>query len=214
MANGVSPVAVPGKSAGEVFIPALGKTFRQVELREDDVIDSVQVVSGTIQDDKTYILFRDIQNKSGQHTSIGTTKRLNSNDEAAIFRIGIHMREAHGNTVPILNDYKKIVGNGYLDLKFNRRVVTQGPVIKYQSGYGLGGYSFESGATAVSIGVPSAGAAPTLFVPQQLTDTDDINGELKFPAASWITGYANAVLAGDVIVTCLLHGIIKSPLGA
>ena len=208
-----SNIAVPGKAPGEVFIPALGKSFRQVELREDDVIDSIETGTGTINAGTEYVLFRDIDNKNEQHTNLGSSKRIASGDEVAVFRIGVHLREAQGNTLPAFSDYRKVVGNAVLDLKFNRRLITNGPVIKYPSGYGMGGYSDETGATAVSIGVPSAAAAPTLFVPQQLTDTDDLNGKIQFKDAAWLTSYAAPSLAGRLVVTCFLHGVMKAPLG-
>lgn len=208
-----SAIAVPGKNPGEVYIPALGKSFRQVELREDDVIDSIETGTSTINAGTEYVVFRDIDNKNEQHTNLGSSKRIASGDEVAVFRIGVHLREAQGNTLPVFNDYRKILGNAVLDLKFNRRLITNGPLIKYPSGYGVGGFSDETGATAVSIGVPSSAAAPTLFVPQQLTDTDDLNGKIQFKDAAWLTSYALPVLAGRVVMTVFLHGVMKAPLG-
>mgnify|MGYP001579592173 CR=1 FL=1 len=208
-----SAIAVPGKNPGEVYIPALGKSFRQVELREDDVIDSIETGTSTINAGTEYTVFRDIDNKNEQHSNMGSSKRIASGDEVAVFRIGVHLREAQGNTLPVFNDYRKVLGNAILDLKFNRRLITNGPLIKYPSGYGVGGFSDETGATAISIGVPSSAAAPTLFVPQQLTDTDDLNGKIQFKDAAWLTSYALPVLAGRVVVTVFLHGVMKAPLG-
>lgn len=208
-----SNIAVPGKEPGEVFIPALGKSFRQVELREDDVLDTIMVASGSISAGTEYVVFRDIDNKNEQHVSLGSQKRIPSGDEVAVFRVGVHPREAHGNTLPIFSDYRKIIGNAQLELKFNRRVITSGPIVKFSSGYGVGGFSGESSATAVSIGVPSAAGAPTLFVPQQLKDNDDLNGKIRFPDAAWITSYAVPVMTGAVGVSVFLHGVMKAPLG-
>lgn len=208
-----SNVAVPGASPGEVFIPALGKSFKQVELREDDIFDTIETDTGAVGAGTEYVVFRDITNKNEQHTSLQASRRIPSGDEAAIFRVGVHIREAIGNTLPAFNDYRKVVGNGQLELKFNRRLITSGPLVKYPSGYGMAGYSDETGATAVSIGVPSAAAAPTLFVPQQLKDDDDLNGKIRFPNATWATGYAVPTLAGRAYVTLFLHGVMKAPLG-
>lgn len=206
-------VAVPGKAPGEVYIPALGKSFKQVELREDDIYDTVEIASGSISAGTEAIFFRDLTNKNEQHTSLGASKRIQSGDEAAIFRVGVHFREAIGNTLPAFNDYRKLVGNAQLEVKFNRRLITTGPVVKYPSGYGMGGFSDETGATAVSLGIPSAAAAPTLFVPQQLNDTDDLGGKLRFPDAAWTTSYGVPVLAGRAYPTLFLHGVMKAPLG-
>lgn len=211
MAN--MPVAIPGKDPGEVIIPALGRSFKQIELREDDIYDTVEVASGSLTAGTELILFRDLTNKNEQHTSLKASRRIPSGDEAAVFRVGVYPRGAVGNSVPVFADLKKITENAVLDLSFNRRMVTQGPALKYQSGYGIGGSSTESGATGFAIGVPSAAAAPTLFVPQQLKDDDDINGKLRFPGGSWTTSYAVPVLAGNNAVTVFLHAVIKSPLG-
>ena len=206
-------IAVPGKEAGEVFIPALGRSFKQVELREDDIYDSVERVSGAIAAGTELQLFQNLDNKNEQHTSLNTPRRIQAGDEAAIFRVGVHLREAIGNTLTAFNDYRKYVAAAQLDLKFNRRQVTSGPLIKYPTGYGLAGFSDENAATAVSIGVPSAAAAPTLFVPQQLKDNDDLNGKIRFPAADWLTSYAVPTLGTAVVATVYLHGVMKAPLG-
>lgn len=207
MAN--MPVAVPGKEPGEVIIPALGRSFKQIELREDDIFDTVQQGSGSIAAGTELVLFRDLSDKNEQHTSLKASRKLPAGDEAAIFRVGVHVRQALGNDVPTTSDHMKIYENGVLDLKFNRRQVTFGPLLKYQSGYGLAGNA--SGTT--SNGVPSAAAAPTLFVPQQLNDSDDINGLLKFPGGAWITSYTAPSLGARNIITAFMHSVIKSPLG-
>lgn len=209
----MAAIAIPTKNPGEVYIPALGKAFQQIELREDDHYDTVEVASGSLAAGTEYFWFRDTTNKNEQHISIPTPKRIQSGDEVAVFRIGIHPREAQGNTLPIFNDYRKVIGNAHVELKFNRRVITTGPIVKYPSGYGVGGLSDESSATAVSIGVPSVAAAPTLFVPQQLKDDDDLAGKLRFPGAAWLTSYGVAVMTGTTAWTMLLHGVMKAPLG-
>jgi hypothetical protein len=213
-----SNIAVPGKNPGEVYIPALNKSFKQVELREDDHFDTVQMPAGAVAAGTELTLFRDLTDKSEQHTTLQTSRRIQSGDEAAIFRIGVELPCAIGNTLPSYNDMRKVVGNAQLELIFNRRTITTGPVIKYPAGYGIGGFSDETGATAFSIGVPSVAASPTLFVPQQLKDDDDIKGKIRFPSAAWITAAASAayvapVLAGSMLVRVFLHGVMKAPLG-
>lgn len=208
-----SNIAVPGKDPGEVFIPALGKTFKQVELREDDVYDTVETGTSTINTGTELVVFRDLTNKNEQHTNLNTARRIQAGDEVAVFRVGVHPREATGNTLPAFDDYRKVIGNAQLELKFNRRLITSGPLIKYPSGYGMSGISDASGATGVSIGVPSVAAAPTLFVPQQLKDDDDLNAKIRFPDAAWATSYGAPVLSGRLLLSVFLHGVMKAPLG-
>lgn len=212
----MNQIAVPTKNPGELFIPALGKTFQQVELREDDIYDTVQLKAGAIAAGTEYEFFRDIEQKYEQHSNVPQARRIAAGDEVALFRIGLHPREAQGNVLPNSADIKKVFGNAHLLLKFNRRVITDGPAIKYPSGLGLSGSSNEVAAAGLqftSVGVPSVAAAPTLFVPQQLKDNDDITAKLRFPNAAWAAGYVVPATADDLLVTLFLHGVIKSPLG-
>lgn len=205
-------IAVPTNKPGEVYIPALGKTFQQIELREDDVYDTI-LLTAALQSNLIYTFWRDIQNKDLEDCNLPNPSRIQSGDEVAIFRIGLHMRESVGNTLPAFNDYRKVVGAAHLEVVFNRRPITNGPIIKYPSGLGMGGFSDETGATAVSIGVPSIAASPTLFVPQQLKDDDDVKSKLKFLPSDWISGYVGPTLSTNIRVTLFLHGVMKNPLG-
>lgn len=212
-------IAVPTDRPGELYIPALGKKFQQVELREDDVFDTVQLASGAIAKGAEYEFFRDIQNKNEQHTNIPQSRRIQAGDEVAVFRIGLYPRNRVGATAALATDIMQVVENAHFILKFNRRIVTDGPALKYPTGYGMSGFSDLGAATpgnqAVSIGVPSVAAAPTLFVPQQLRDNDDIVCKLRFPDAAWVAGYDAPTLASvdGVLVSAFLRGVIKSPLG-
>lgn len=205
-----NPIAVPLKN-GDFFIPALGRSFKPLEIREDDYYDTVRQASGSVTAGTELKWFDSLADKNDQHKNINQAARIPANHEAAIFRVGVHPRGAHGNTQVVFNDIQKMIENGYLLLKFNRRTITEGPLVKYQSGYGLGGYSDATGATAVSIGVPSAAAAPVLFSPQQLVSGNDLTASLFYKSAAWISGYAVPSLAGDITLTLFLHGIIKAP---
>jgi len=210
-------IAVPTGKAGELFIPALGKSFMQVELREDDVYDTVQI-GGSIAAGTEYEFFRDIQNTNEQHTNVPQSRRIQAGDEVAVFRIGLHPRGTLGATHALTLDIKQVVESGQLTLQFNRRIITSGPAVKYPSGYGLSGFSNETaaaGINAISIGVPSVAAAPTLFVPQQLRDNDDIICKLRFPGAAWASSYSPPSIAAlpGLSMTVFLRGVIKSPLG-
>lgn len=215
----MNQIAVPTGNPGELFIPALGKKFQQVELREDDVYDTVQVQTGAITAGTELEFFRDIQNKNEQHTNLPQSRRIQAGDEVAVFRIGLYPRNKVGATHSSTSDIAQIVDNGHFVLKFNRRVISDGPALKFPSGYGLSGASdlgaVSAGNQFVSLGVPSVAAAPTLFVPQQLKDNDDIICKLRFPAASWVTGYNDPTLASadGVLMSAFLRGVIKSPLG-
>lgn len=214
MAQGMPPLAVPGKEPGEILIPMLGRSFKQIELREDDIFDTVQIASGSVASTKLE-LFDVVADKNLQHKSFSQAHKLPAGDEAAVFRVGIHVRATNGNVVQSAADFKKIYESGALTLLFNRRLITEGPLLKYQSGYGVYGSSMETGVNSnvMSNGVPSAAAAPTLFVPQQLTDKDDVKGNIEFPTAAWVTSYTAASLDARNLISIFLRSVIKSPLG-
>jgi hypothetical protein len=219
-----TPIAIPTGKPGELLIPALGRTFQQVELREDDVYDTIAIPAGNITAGTEFEVFRDINQKFEQHTNLPQSRRIASGDEVAVYRVGVHPREAHGNVNPAFTTYRQVLANGLLDLKFNRRVISAGPLVKYPTGYGISGFSNETAAAGIasaSIGVPSVAAAPTLFVPQQLKDDDDIICKIRFPDAQWLAQTAGGlgtytvpvVGTGGLLLTVFLRGVIKSPLG-
>ncbi len=208
-------VAVPTSNPGELYIPALGQYIQQVELREDDVFDTIQLVAGAINAGTKQQFFQNLQDKNEQHTNMPQPRRIAAGDEVAVYRIGLQTRDAAGNVTPAPGDVRKVFGNARLQVKFNKRVIADGPAIKYPSGYGLSG-SLDASAAAdgvLSNGVPSVAASPTLFVPQQLTTADDIYAILDFPDAAWVTGYAVPTTTALMLLTLYLRGVIKSPLG-
>jgi hypothetical protein len=215
----MQPIAVPTDKAGELYIPALGKKFMQVELREDDVYDTIQIPNGGIAAGAEFVLFRDIQNKNEQHTNLPQSAKIASGDEVAVFRVGLYPRNKVGATHTPSTDILQVIEGSHFIVQFNRRIITSGPAVKYPSGYGVSGFSdvgaAAAGNQALSVGVPSVAAAPTLFVPQQLKGDDDIRAMVRFPAATWVSGYDAPSLTGTdgLLLTAYLHGVIKSPLG-
>jgi hypothetical protein len=214
-------VQATGK-AGELFIPALGRTIRQVEWREDDIYDTV-VVTGAAQTPGTsYDFFStNLDTKRGQHSNVRTQRRIASDNELVMFRAGLHPRGYMGNALAVFADIHKVAENAIFRLLLGDRLVTEGPMIKYQSGYGLSGFSGAATTVAattinnspVSVGVPSQAAAPVLLVPQEINSQDELNGSLRFESAAWVSGYADTTPSAIVGVSCFLHGFIKKPLG-
>ena len=66
----------PTDKAGEFVIPALGKTVKLVEWREDDFYDSISFIAGLIAAGTSHEFFRDITNKNTQHCNITTPRRI------------------------------------------------------------------------------------------------------------------------------------------
>ncbi|HYE89983.1 MAG TPA: hypothetical protein VEA38_03140 [Terriglobales bacterium] len=209
MANGGVIVTGPGV----ITVPALGKSFKLTESREDDVFDSVTQASGSVSAGTSLELFRDLGNKFLQHTNLKTPRRINAESEMALTRIGVHVAQAIGNTMVSDDDIIKILHTGTLTFKINDRLVTEGPLMKYQAGVGAAGQTNRTDTGVVTNGVASQAAAPNLLVPQPISDKDDLNGTVDFKNATWISGYTAPSLDGTNVISCLLHGIIKAPLG-
>ena len=214
MANGI-PFAQPTGKPGELFFPALGKTIKLVEWREGDFYDSVTQASGAISAGTSIELFRDLANKNIQHANLRTARRIPANSEFIMNRIGLVIAQAFSDTVPVYSDIAKAAYAGSLTFKINDRLVSEGPLVVYQSGYGLSGNTTANNTSIVTTGVPSAAAAPQLLVAQNVSEDDDLQGTVDFKNDIWITASSvMPTLAGRLVFTCFLHGFIKKAQGS
>lgn len=217
-----APVAVPTQNPGELYIPALGKTIQQIEWREDDLYDTVAQPSGLITAGAELDLFINLQGKQLQHTNLKKQSSIPANNQVVVSRIGVHINQALGNTLPTDNDIIAMAHAGVLQFAVNGRLITQRPLHTYQSGYGMTGSTTRNATGVVTTGVPSAAAAPSLYVAQPVTDNDDITGSVTFPQINWLTTNTDGAIVGTtlpspataVAMTCFLHGIIRKPQGA
>lgn len=213
-----TPIVQPTGKPGELNIPALGKTIRQVEWREDDIYDTVLVTAAAQTPGTSYDFFAvNLDTKKPQHANVRNLRRIASDNELVMFRIGLHPRGYVGNAEGAFADIKKVAENGIFKFSLGDRLVAEGPAIKFQSGYGLGGFAATTANNttqgAISFGVPSAAAAPVLLVPQEITSADELNGSLRFESAAWVSGYVDTTPGAVVGMSCFLHGFIKKPLG-
>lgn len=220
----MAAIAQAGRSAGTLFIPALGKEIKLVEWREDDFYDTV--VTGDVSAAAALVaagtsleFFRDLASKNLQHTNLRTARRIPAGSEFIMSRIGVLPNQGFGNVVP---DPSTVVKHAYaatLTFKINDRLVSEGPLYKYQSGYGVTG-SFTStlaaGASAegglATIGVPSAAAAPNLMVAQPVMDDDDLVATIDYRGVAWAVGAVMPTVK-CIGITLSLHGFIKKPQG-
>jgi hypothetical protein len=209
-----SPVAVPTGEAGELFIPALGKKIKQVEWREDDFYDTVQTDAVTPTAGSQLEFFRDLSNKNLQHTNLKTQRRIPAGSEFILTRIGIVPCQALANTLLTDADIVKLAYAATLTFKINDRLISEGPVVKYQSGMGVTGSTTRTDTGVVTIGLPSAAAAPNLLVAQTIKDDDDLVATLEFKNNSWINGGSTMpTFSTRPGVILMLHGLIKKPQG-
>lgn len=208
-------IAMPTGKAGELFIPALGRTIQQVEWREDDIFDHAQQTVLAVTAGSKLKFFKDLQHKNLQHCNITTQSKIPSQSEMVAFRIGVHIAQAFGDNLVSDADTIKFAHAAYLTFKLGDRLVMQGPVLKLQTGYGVTGSTTRNNTGVVTLGVPSAAAAPNLLVAQSITDKDDLNVEIIFDNTAWLTdGASMPTFASKVVAGVFVHGLIKKPLGA
>lgn len=217
MSNGI-PLVVATEKTGMFKIPALGnKEFQLTQWREDDFYDTVQQVLAAPMTAGTILtLFRDVQNKSKQHCNLVNPSRLPSGSQMVLNRVGLLINQAFGNQLASSADILKLAYAGAFTFTLNQdRIVAQGPLVKFQSGYGVTGAVTDTTSNSFTTGVPSAASAPQLLVALPVEPTDDLGGELRFDGASWATGFAMPTLTSTygVGITCFLHGLIKRPVG-
>lgn len=208
-------VAIPIKDKpGHLFIPSLNQTISQNELKQDDLYDTVEFVSGSQAAGTEQTLFDNRTNKKLQHTNLKRDNQIGSHQELAILRVGASVTQALGNTVVSGQDIKKAAWGAYLQLEVNERRVAEGPLAKFGSGYGAAGSTSENDESVVTIGVASVAASPLLLVPQPVNDNDQLTGKVVFGGRGWVTNAAQPSLATDLGVSIFLHGVFKIPVGA
>ena len=206
----MSVIPVPGKP-GHLFVPSTGKTVIQTEIREDDFFDSVEFASGSQSAGTSQDVFKDQSSKKSVDTNLTTTRRIPANNRFMMSRVGVHVRQINGNTQVLGADILKAYECLSMDFKLNQRLVTEGPLLKYQSGYGVIG-SFNNSGT---LGVASQAAAPRLKQAQPVSDEDDLNVIIESKARSWlaVAGDQTPTFAGNVVVSVYARGDIEKPLG-
>lgn len=210
----MADVIVPTGNAGEFEIPSLGKKIKLVEWREDSFYDTVQLDALAPAAGSSLEFFRDLANKNLQHTNLKTVRRIPSNTEFIMTRIGVVPNQALGNVLPTDEDVIKLAYAASLTMKLNDRLIVEGPLYKFQSGLGVAGSTTRNATGIVTMGVASAGAAPSLLVAQSVKDTDDLVATLDHRNTAWLATTSLPTYTVRMGVTLDLHGLIKKPQGA
>ncbi len=203
-----------------------GKVINISEYREDDKYDTVGIVGDgeTIAEGTQYYFFRDLVRKQAIDTNFTQPSRLGAGEKMVVDRIGLSVEAACGNKLVIDDDVLKIISNAHLRINVNSLLLTEGPAIKYASGYGYSGMSsafgLVSGGSILNIGTPSPAAVSRLLKTQTLTAEHEILGMLTFFTRNWINALFHGSVGEDyvppvidteiVLVKCWLHGLFKT----
>ena len=168
-------------------------------------------------------LFQNLQGKNRQYTNLDNNAgRLPALNELIVNRVGAHILQSIANVVVSDADIIKFAHAAYMRLSVNQtRIIGDQPLYCFQSGFGVTGSTTRNNTGVVTVGVPSAAAAPQLLVAQPIGPNDSIGSD------SYITMYANTWLGvygfdgityatmpsfeTPIATTIFLDGLIKKP---
>ena len=217
---------------GKFYLDETGKTYNITSIREDDFYDTIIMLAGAVTSGKTYLSFDNITGKPKHLCNMNINRKLPGRHKFDLLRVGAHIRQTTPTGIATgltgatdVTDMLKVYDAGYLYFKLNTLVLTEGPVLKYQSGYGVTGHPGVPAIAAgvsdavpglVTLGVPSAVSAPKYMAAQPINDQDDIEVSIVFDqnkgaVEPTITVGALPALTGLVEMTTFLHGIIEKP---
>jgi len=204
---------IPGKP-GALFIEELGVEIDIRDLRWDSKYDSVSIAAGAMVAGTQFVFWRDLGGKQAIDTNISSPNRLAAGEVMLLKRVGVYIRSASGNLMVPTADFKRCVDDAYLRYTLNDLLVAEGPLFKFQSGYGFVGS--EAGAPGIiSNGVASTSAADMLNRDQVVTKDMDLGGVMTFFDRNWTAGQnigANdrmPTFTTPVVVTAVWHGEVK-----
>lgn len=217
---------------GVYEIEGLGTRIRLLEWRAGSFYDTIQFASNGVQAQQQgqQLLFQNLQNKSRQFTNLDNNAgRIPALNELITNRVGAHILQSFGDTVMRDSDIIKLAHAAYLRFAVNQtRLVADAPLYTFQSGYGVTGSTTRNATGVVTVGVPSAAAAPQLLVAQPIGPNDSISGSDSYIALFSNNWASLSVQGGDpaatipaqnvlptfstsMFITVFLDGLIKKP---
>jgi hypothetical protein len=206
---------------GVYEIEGLGTKIRLLEWRAGSFYDTVAFTNGQQSAGAQQQLFQNLQNKNRQFSNLDNNAgRLPALNELITNRVGAHILQSFGDVVTKDFDIIKLAHAAYMRVSVNQtRLIFDAPLYTAQSGYGITGSTTRNETGVVTIGVPSAAAAPQLLVAQPIGPNDSIGTDsyITLYANSWAQNSAGAIVGGlpsfenVVPVTVFLDGLVKKP---
>lgn len=171
---------------GEFFDDETGRTFSIKDLREDIKYDTISMAAGAVAANAEFDFFDNVPNgKRRIDTNFSTPHRLSAGEEMVIERVGVYVRQAFGDFLPPPSDFKRVVDCGFINYEINQLLLAEGPLFRFQSGFGFAGNTNEAGQGVIALGVPSTAAAWRLILKQYIHHLHDINSRLTFFTRAW-----------------------------
>lgn len=212
-------------SPGRFLETATGQVLNISDYREDDKYDTIMIYNHDVDPitaGKQYIFFRDVQRKMPIDTNLTQESRLSAGEEMVIDRVGLSVDMFAGEWNVSDWDFGQVIYNAHLRVNVNQLLLTEGPAIKFGSGYGVGGAMgglnafapINGVASYPNIGIASPTAVPKLVKTQTVTDKHEIIGYLTFYSRAWADNggtisMPNIDKSDYIPVKCWLHGLLK-----
>lgn len=210
--------------SGVYEIEGLGTKIRLLEWRAGSFYDTVCFASDGVTAQTAGVqqyLFQNLNGKTRAFTNLDNNAgRLPALNELITNRVGAHVLQSYGNTVITDADIIKFAHAAYMRVSVNQtRIIFDQPLYTGQSGFGVTGSTTRNNTGVVTIGVPSAAAAPQLLVAQPIGPNDSIGTDsyIVLYANRWAVNNAGTVIDSmptfdsNVVVTVFLDGLIKKP---
>lgn len=214
-----SAVPVP-EQPGRLYIPSTGSVVQQDQQYQGSFYDTNEFVNFTAGTNK--LPFRDQSNKTLQFTNLTQTKRIPSYAKLKLQRVGVHVRQWDIASRPSPEDVICLYEMAFLRFTLGQtNLVAEGPLLKYQSGLGVTGFSTANNFSALSNGVASQAAAPRLREESDISDKIDLNCRIEIgDNLAWATTTQPSMVGNlgagtaSILVTTELEGVITRPLGS
>jgi hypothetical protein len=202
---------------GQYYIEGYGSvTFDQ--WRTADLRDTVQIGGTSITASTQIELFINVQNKLPIDNNFGNNAgRIPAQTEYIVNRIGVLPLQALLNDVPNGQDIVKFVYGAYVKVLANiDRVIEEGPIWRFPSGYGVSGATTENNKAYVTNGPLGSAQVRELLIAQKLGANDQLSGFIQFPARSWATVASGfpITFSVNVAVCTTMEGLQKKGAGA
>ena len=170
-------------------------------------------------------IFQDSQGKDLIDWNLGKDGKLPAGQEMTINSIGIHIagRTSGAATMVLSEFFHFVCERFYFEFKLNRDLVAEGPVMMFQSGYGVSGFSGAGAGLGevLSNGVPSKATVRPLLVHQDINEKTELWAKITCQAAPWIgatTGgaayfFSTVAAAIGILARTCLNGFVKKAIG-
>jgi hypothetical protein len=192
------------------FIDKDGEEFQITGAMETDRYDSAQIASGLIAVSHVLNFFQDKTNKNALDTNMPEASKLVTGAEQLYLeRIGVSIEASNSTLIATSADYKRLMCGGFLEIRLNRDLLTEGPLAVYPSGYGLAGSTTDNAASVMNIGVPSATAVRPLLEQQIITSKHTVKASITFPARTWLSTSTMPTLDNQNVLRLYCHGILE-----